>query len=802
MSEAAAASKRIDFFVSRTGADAAWAQWIAWQLEANGYSVVIQDWDFGPGANFVGKMQQAATNAERTIAVLSPRYFQSRFTEEEWAAALYRDTLLPIRIEDFTPPGLFGPRNCLDLFDLNSNTAAQRLLDWIGRAAKPRGKPDKEPNFPGRIPLMFGLPSRNPYFTGREALLENLRKQLTGGKPTAVHGLGGTGKSQLAIEYAWRWASDYSQVIWLRAETPQTLGADFDVLAGDLDKPTEQTAVIKAVVKRLEQNPGWLLIFDNAPNPKAVEHAVPLAGGQVIFTSRHTAWGKYAVPLRVDVWKIEEAVRFLLKRAGARGDEHPATQLAEELGCLPLALEHAAAYCEQSGLTLADYLRLFRQRRLELFTPETVGDMVTVTTTWNLSIDQCPEAADLFTLCAFFAPDRIPVEVVRVEAELQDDLKLNRALAALLRYSLVEVDGSGQERVLSVHRLLHEVTRERLTEDEKRRWITVALKIVNQAFPEDSDDVRQWPACAQLAPHAVAVLHHAEPLGIERKVTSRLLDRLAIYSYSRADFPTAEPLLQRALAIRENALGTDHLYTASSLNNLALLYDHQGRREEAEPLYLRALAIHEKARGPDHPDSSTTLNNLASLYCNQGRYEEAEPLFQCALTIREKELGADDPLIATSLDNLSVLYNSQGSYEKAEPLCRRAIAIMEKALGPDHPSTATCLANLASLYYCQGRYEEALPLLQRALTIREKALGPYHPDTANTLHSLASLHFKQGRQEQSESLYQRALAIFEKVLGPGHPSTANTRANYAKLLRRTGRDAEAAKLEARAKAPP
>jgi hypothetical protein len=329
-----------DFFVSRTGADAAWAQWIAWQLEAAGHSVVIQDWDFGPGVNFVHKMQQAATDAKRTIAILSPRYFQSSFTEAEWTTAFYRDPsgekglLLPIRIEKFDPPGMLGTRTRLDVFDLDRDSARQHLLDWIRRAGKERIKPEyepgypgsaktqktaapvkPEPNYPGQMPPMFGLPARNRNFAGRETLLTELRSSLAAGRAAvltaatrqvAAHGLGGTGKTQLAIEYAWRWASDYVWVIWVQAETPEALGHDFDALADKLglfngNKPTEQAKVIAAVCEHLEKNPGWLLIFDNAPEPRAIERVVPRTGGQVIFTSRYTAWGKQAVSLWVNV---------------------------------------------------------------------------------------------------------------------------------------------------------------------------------------------------------------------------------------------------------------------------------------------------------------------------------------------------------------------------------------------------------------------------------------------------------------------------------------------------------------------
>jgi tetratricopeptide (TPR) repeat protein len=851
-----AASFKRDFFVSRAGADAAWAEWIAWQLEAAGFTVAIQDWDFAPGVNFVHMMQQASKDAERTIAVLSPHYFNSPFTEAEWTTAFYRDPsggkglLLPIRVEDFQPPGMFGPRNCLDLFDLNKGTASERLLTWINRAGKQRGKPDREPNYPGkakapeqgaiprsepnypgRMPFLFGLPPRNPNFSGRESLLHELRNHLATSKtaavtaptrPIATHGLGGTGKSQLAIEYAWRWASDYSWVVWLRAETPVTLGADFDLLAEKLrlftgNKPTEQSKVIEAVRGYLEEYPGWLLIFDNAPEPGAVETAVPRVGGHVIFTSRYTAWGKSAAPLRVDVWQPEEAVQFLGQRLGLKNkqegatDRRAAAELAHETGGLPLALEHAAAYCEQSSLSLTDYLSLFRENRLELFRPETLGfglddhEMVTVTTTWNLSLtrirqeEKCPEAAALLNLCAFFDPDGIPLGMVKAGAEqlpellstaVRNELRLNNALASLLRYSLISVEGSGQDRVLSVHRLVQEVVRDRLAGGEKGQWLATALQIVLRSFPDNSQDASTWLVCGRLAPHAEAALRRAEHGKINPNVVL-LVTRLALYNLGRGEYAKAEPLCQRALDMNERALGPDHPETAHSLNNLAGVYYNQGRYGDAEPLYQRTLAICEKALGPDHPNTAHRLNNLAILYYSQGRYGDAEPLYKRALDINEKALGPHHPETARSINNLALLYYNQGRYGDAEPLYQRALAICEKALGPDHPNTATSLNNLALLYYSQGRYGGAEPLYQRALDIRETALGPDHPDTAQSLNNLAGLCENQGRYGEAEPLYQRALAIREAALGPDHPDTAQSLNNLAGLYRNQGRYGDA-----------
>ena len=243
---------------------------------------------------------------------------------------------------------------------------------------------------------------------------------------------------------------------------------------------------------------------------------------------------------------------------------------------------------------------------------------------------------------------------------------------------------------------------------------------------------------------------------------------------------------------REETLSKeDPVAAAKGLTGFGRLYRNQGRYQEAEPLVKRALAIYEKALGSDHPNAASSLNNLAVLYVSQGRYEEAEPLHRGALAIYEKALGPDHPDTASSLNNLAGLYNSQGRYEEAEPLYRRALAIREKALGPDHPDTASSLNNLATVYDSQGRYEEAEPLYRRALAIREKVLGPDHPDTASSLNNLAVLYRHHGRYDQAERLYRRALAIHEKALGPDHPYTATSLNNLAVLYRSQGRHEEA-----------
>jgi CHAT domain-containing protein len=295
-----------------------------------------------------------------------------------------------------------------------------------------------------------------------------------------------------------------------------------------------------------------------------------------------------------------------------------------------------------------------------------------------------------------------------------------------------------------------------------------------------------------LAQRALAIREKA--LGPEHPDTAAALNNLAALYRATGAYAKAEPLYQRALTITEKAPGPEHLDTAGSLNNLALLYHATGAYAKAEPLYQRALAIYEKALGPEHPDTAVALNNLAALYRDTGAYAKAEPLFERALAINEKALGPEHRDTAVTLNNLAALYRATGAYAKAEPLYQRALAINEKTLGPEHPDTASSLNNLAALYQDTGAYARAEPLYQRALAIYEKALGREHPNTAGSLNNLAELYRATGAYAKAEPLYLRALAIREKALGPEHPGTAQSLNNLALLYYATGAYAKAEPL--------
>ena len=521
-----------DFFVSYNKADRTWAEWIAWQLEEAGYSTMLQAWDFRPGSNFVLEMQRAATEAERTIAVLSPDYLIAEFTQPEWAAAFAQDptgrnrTLVPVRVRECDLTGLLAPIVHINLVGLEESEAVDRLLSGLSQE---RAKPTIPPGFPGAkrhadaekpripnaLPPIWNVPyRRNPNFTGRQELLDGLRAALTSEgtaaltQPQAIHGLGGVGKTQLAIEYAYRFAGEYDLVWWVPSEEPSALAATYAGLARALDLPdqdaAEQAVIIEAVKRWLDRHGNWLLVLDNAPGPDFVGDYLPQAPtGHVLITSRDPNWGGVARPLPVQEFPRDQSVEFLLKRTG-QSDEEAADTLAEALGDLPLALEQVGAYIEETGITLANYLELFQVRSGELLSRgRPPGYQATVATTWEISLQQLSQpSADLMSLFSFLAPEDIPKSLLEKGAEhlpepltatVGDPLALNDAVSQLRHYSFIEVgDGSW-----SVHRLVQGVVRDRLDDTASTSWAGAAIGLIDDAFPSDiATNPASWPTCA------------------------------------------------------------------------------------------------------------------------------------------------------------------------------------------------------------------------------------------------------------------------------------------------------------------
>jgi len=674
---------------------------------------------------------------------------------------------------------------------------------------------------------------RNPYFTGQEALLTDLHHQFevdlsaASTRIQAISGLGGIGKTQIALEYAYRHRDAYRAVLWVNADTRESLVVDYVALAALLGLPEQDARdhrlAVEAIKRWLETHDQWLLILDNADDVALVREFLPGAGqGHILLTTRAAAQGSIAQGIEVQPMEEVEGALFVLRRTKRLAPDGPldravpadrvaATVLVQTLGGLPLALDQAGAYIEETGCDLSGYVQRYHtqhatllQRRGRLVT----GHPAPVATTWSLSFEKIEQAnaaaADLLRFCAFVHPDAIPEEFITVgTADLGsalsglagDLIALDEAMEALRAYSLVRRNAETQ--TLSIHYLVQTVLRDAMPDDLQRRWAEQVVRSVQHVFP-DPQEVDNWFQCQRAILHAQVCATLIDRWDLSFPEAALLLNKAGYYLDRHALYSEAEPLYRCALAIYERVLGPDHPDTASSLNNLAALYDAQGKYVEAEPLLQRALAIYEQVQGPNHPDTALSLNNLAALYKTQGKYVEAESLLQRALAIYEQVLSPNHPNMAHSLNNLAALYDAQGQYAEAEPLYRRALVIYEQVQGPNHPDTALSLNNLAALYGNQGQYAEAKLFLQRALAIYERVLGPDHPDTASSLNKLAALYRAQGKYAEAEPLLQRALAIYKQALGPNHPDTALSLNNLATLYRVQGKYAEAESLYRRA----
>lgn len=316
-----------NFFISYTSADESWANWIAGQLNDAGYSTVHQAWDFRPGQNFVSAMKNALENSERTLAVYSPNYFHSGFGEDEWTAAFAARSLVPVRVRECEIPKLLKPRVYIDLVTRDEGAARAALLAGVqkdgavkrGRQPFPGSAP-KATRFPGDLPEIWEVPHpRNPNFKGRDQMLKDLRAALVAGRSAAltqaIAGLGGVGKTQLALEYCYRYSSEYGAVCWMRAEEPTALASDYAGLAARLNLPEKdlqnQSEIIAAVRGWLEHHSGWLLVFDNPTGPEACDGYRPRANtGHILITSRNPAWRGIAEPLPVQQLARTESGRF------------------------------------------------------------------------------------------------------------------------------------------------------------------------------------------------------------------------------------------------------------------------------------------------------------------------------------------------------------------------------------------------------------------------------------------------------------------------------------------------------------
>ncbi len=780
-----------DFFISRAGADKEVAVRIADLLVAAGRKVYIQDYDFAIGHDFLERMENGLGRSRRVLSVVSEAYFdESRFTLPELRAAFRKDPsgrerrLVIVRAADCTIPDPYGSRVFDDLFDRDDETFEQTVADLAAAFGENVSEVAAE-KVSATGPSVWNVPLPNEHFTGRRALLDELGRRLDSEATMAVtqsaamHGMGGVGKTQVALRFCYEHAAEYDLVWWIDAETEAE--TDFAALADEVgvEAPpgTDQREVVAAVRKALEQRDRWLLVFDNAEKPEAIRELRPQFGGHVLVTSRNPKWGKTAGTLSVETWTRPESVEFLATATG-RDEPDAADALAAELGDLPLALAQAAGYVEATGFTLAEYLEEYLDRREALWAQEAAPEdyAKTVATTWELSRQEIGDGVDVLRLCAFLAPEGITRELLAARPEalpkklaktLTDALAFNKVVARLRRFSLVTAEGG----VLSVHRLLQAVVRDGIRKQDREDWLERAARTVYAAVPYDQNVPETWGPSAQMVTHAMAVDGHAKTVRLEGNPVGRALDESGQALHDLGQYSLAREVLLSAVEVARTDLGDEHVDVATSCSNLALVEKDLGNLGEAKRLLERAVESGTEAFEADHPTLAVRYSNLAVVERDLGNLGEAKRLLERAIEIEEQAFEADHPTLASSYSNLAMVEQGLGNVREAKRLMGRAVEIEEQAFAADHPTLAVSYSNLATVEQGLGNLGEAKRLLERAVEIKERVFEADHPSLAFTYNNLADVLWRLGEHDAARLHWRTAYRIFSTRLGVEHPNT-------------------------------
>ncbi|OQD61046.1 hypothetical protein PENPOL_c019G04134, partial [Penicillium polonicum] len=689
-------------------------------------------------------------------------------------------------------------------------------------------------------------------FVGRQDELDQLWQYLRPTNPQSrkvavIHGLGGMGKTQLAIRFARDHKDDFTAIFWLSGKDRGTLlqslssilprlpGSGESHADGAINDEVEQRA--RYVLKWLatEGNSRWLIIFDNidqyspfsGPISDAYDPVEFFPGadhGSILITSRLqrlTELGK-AFPIhRLD---LKDAIQLLLqsshlsmKNTAKELERNPDTvALASRLDGLPLAIVIAGAFIRETGTDITEYLQYYTESWSELqlqSNPERQYQQGNLLQTWMISYYQIqkrdPHAAKLLLFLAHFDNRDIWYELIKsshhspdipvwLEKTISSRLAFRVGVKNLIGFSLLET--KEQAGMYSIHPVvqdwcIHLSSAEKNT--DSFQLSELALIAVGYNIPSSND--RNYSELQQrLIPHANHVRHGDWSSGNNDITVWGAFRGLGNLYYDQGKLKEAEEIYQRALVGCEKALGLDHTSTLSTVNNLGNLYYKQGKLKEAEEMYQRALASYEKALGPDHTSTLDTVHNLGTLYSDQGKLKKAEEMYQRALVGCEKALGPDHTSTLSTVNNLGGIYKNQGKLKEAEEMYQRALAGKEKALGPDHTSTLGAVNNLGLLYSGQGKLIEAEEMYQRALAGCEKALGPDHTYTLTIINNLGSVYKDQGKLKEAEEMYQRALIGKEKALGLDHTSTLSTVNNIGLLYSAQGKLIEAEEMYQRA----
>jgi MinD-like ATPase involved in chromosome partitioning or flagellar assembly/uncharacterized protein (DUF2267 family) len=781
-----------EVLLSYAAEDRMWAEWVQHVLTRADFRVLprcVAAEDSGDAAAAI-QAEQDYQAAPRAIVLLSSPYVRSREGRVIWEAMAAADAagtrrqLVPVRVGEVRVPEPFSDRNPVDLARMDAAQATGALLRAFDRPAPLPGRlaPPDEPRFPGTVPPVWNVPARNADFTGRGATLELLRDKLAGGGTAvvlaqALYGLGGVGKTQVALEYAHRFKADYDLVWWISSEQPNEIALALADLARRLDLPVPEgvpdAAAAAMALEELRVNPSrrWLLVFDNAEDPAELQPYRPSGSGHVIITSRNQSWSRLAEPLEVDVFTRSESITHLMQHV-PQLTAAEAAQVAAALGDLPLAIEQASAWLEQTAMSAADYIAQLETQAARVLAVNQPSDYpVSAVVTWNLSFERLqqrsPAAVRLLQLCAFMSPgpiseillysDEMIKNLLPYDSALTEKFILGRVIRDMSRFALVKVDAGRNS--LQMHRLVQAVIRSQMTPAEQETACHQVHQVLVGARPRrgDTDDPENWERYELIWPH----LQPSRAEECDEEQTRQLLIDWVRYLWKHGDFERCLSLAARLESLWDQQLGPDHPQTLYLRFHVANVLRSQGRFAEARDLDTHVLERQREVLEPDHPHILMTAGGLAGDLRALGEFQQALRL-DVETYDRFKDLfGEGHPRTLAAANNLAVSLRLVGDSSAARRLDERTLALRREVLRPDHPYTLFSAANLARDMREEGAFRESADLLRTTYGTYREVLGDDLLDTLRTAKSLAVSLRKAGDQQEAMEL---TLETYERYL--------------------------------------
>ncbi len=651
------------------------------------------------------------------------------------------------------------------------------LLYWMGRKL---GEVDRTGDTATGKPVRIA--PRPAFLVGREELLSNLEAELgaahgVGVRVATLCGLGGVGKTSVAVEFAHRYLDEYGVVWQFTAQEATTLQAQFGDLAAllgvgeraDAGDPVAQVHSMLAVIPSR-----WLLIFDNVPDEISVQSVLPPAGnGRVLITSQNPYW-TFGRVIEVPALREDIAAAFLQKRTGMT-DQSAASQLARDLGGLPLALEQACAFMTATGRDIAEYQSMFDKRHTDMLQRgHAVGHDGQVATTWSLAFSQLeqnmPGAIGLLRLLACCAPDNVPIRLLlqnrpsltkafspevasQIAPLLEDSLEADDAMAALRRYSLI---GALTEGTISVHRLVQVITLDQIAPGQAAGWQHAVASLIRSALPTDPEDPRTWKAYRELLPHAEVTL----------PVSDNAVLKIANYLGFEGQYVLACTLDRKIIQAREQDLGAEHPDTLKARACLAMWTGEAGDPATARDMAAALLPVQARVLGAKHPDTLATRASLARWTGTVKDPAAARDQLAKLLPVQTRVLGAEHPDTLATQASLATWTGQAGDATTAREQYAALLPIRERVLGADHPVTLATRANVAYWTGMAGNASAARDHFAALVPIRERVLGADHPDTQATRASLA--HWTQeandnARKNRIKKLLKRSIIFIRST---------------------------------------